>query len=38
MAIPMAAAGFSRSRQFWAAVATSIPQPIGALIAYLLVQ
>jgi ZIP family zinc transporter len=38
VAIPMAAAGFSRSRQFWAAVATSLPQPIGALIAYLLVR
>jgi zinc transporter, ZIP family len=38
VAIPMAAAGFSRSRQFWAAVATSSPQPIGALIAYVLVS
>ena len=38
VAIPMAVAGFSRSRQFWAAVATSAPQPIGALIAYLLVS
>ncbi len=38
VAIPMAAAGFSRTRQFWAAVATSVPQPIGALIAYLLVR
>lgn len=37
IAIPMAAAGFSRTKQFWAAVATSVPQPIGALIAYLLV-
>lgn len=37
IAIPMAAAGFSRAKQFWAAVATSVPQPIGALIAYLLV-
>jgi ZIP family zinc transporter len=25
-------------KQFWAAVATSIPQPIGAVIAYLLVD
>lgn len=38
VAIPMAEAGFSRARMFWAAVATSIPQPIGALIAYLLVE
>ena len=36
VAIPMAAAGFSRSRQFWAAVATSAPQPVGAVVAYLL--
>lgn len=38
IAIPMAAAGFSRSRQFWTAVATSAPQPFGAVIAYLLVE
>jgi ZIP family zinc transporter len=38
VAIPLAAAGFSRSRQFWAAVATSAPQPFGAAIAYLLVE
>lgn len=38
VAIPMAAAGFSRSRQFWAAVATSAPQPVGALVAFLLVE
>jgi len=38
VAIPMDAAGFSRSRQFWAAVATSAPQPVGALIAYGLVE
>jgi ZIP family zinc transporter len=38
VAIPMAAAGFSRSRQFWAAVGTSLPQPVGALVAYLLVE
>ena len=38
VAIPMAAAGYSRSRQFWAAVATSAPQPLGAAIAYLLVE
>jgi len=38
VAIPMAAAGISRGRQFWAAVATSAPQPFGAAIAYLLVE
>ncbi|HEU5142144.1 MAG TPA: ZIP family metal transporter [Solirubrobacterales bacterium] len=38
VAIPMASAGFGRSRQFWAAVATSAPQPVGALVAYLLVE
>jgi ZIP family zinc transporter len=38
VAIPLAAAGFSRSRQFWGAVATSAPQPVGAAIAYLLVE
>jgi len=37
-AIPMAAAGFSRGQQFWAAVATSAPQPVGALVAFLLVE
>jgi zinc transporter, ZIP family len=34
VAIPMAEAGFPPRRQFWAAVATSAPQPVGALIAY----
>ena len=38
VAIPMAEAGFSRSQQFWAAVGTSAPQPIGALLAYALVE
>lgn len=38
VAIPMASAGFGRARQFWAAVATSLPQPIGALVAYVLVE
>jgi zinc transporter, ZIP family len=38
VAIPMAEAGYSRTRQFWAAVATSAPQPVGAAIAYLLVE
>lgn len=38
VAIPMRAAGFGARRQFWAAVATSAPQPIGAVIAYLAVE
>jgi ZIP family zinc transporter len=38
VAIPMAEAGFGRGRQFWAAVATSAPQPVGAVVAYGLVQ
>jgi ZIP family zinc transporter len=38
VAIPLAAAGFSRRRQFWAAVATSAPQPVGAVAAYLVVE
>jgi ZIP family zinc transporter len=38
VAIPMAAAGYSPARQFWAAVGTSIPQPVGAVIAYLAVE
>lgn len=38
VAIPMEAAGFSRAQQFWAAVATSAPQPLAALIAYALVE
>jgi ZIP family zinc transporter len=38
VAIPMAEAGFGRSRQFWAAVATSAPQPVGALLAFLAVE
>ena len=37
-AIPMEAAGFSPRQQFWAAVLTSAPQPVGALLAYVLVQ
>ncbi|NLT05965.1 MAG: ZIP family metal transporter [Solirubrobacterales bacterium] len=37
VAIPMDAAGIGRARQFWAAVATSVPQPVGAAVAYLLV-
>jgi zinc transporter, ZIP family len=38
VAIPMAAAGYSPVRQFWAAVLTSVPQPIGAIVAFLLVE
>ena len=38
IAIPMSQAGYGFARQFWAAVATSIPQPIGAVVAYLLVE
>jgi ZIP family zinc transporter len=38
VAIPMAHDGQSTGRQFWAAVATSAPQPAGAAIAYLLVE
>lgn len=37
VAIPMERAGFGRGRQFWAAVATSAPQPVGALAAFLAV-
>jgi len=38
VAIPMAAAGFGRGAQFWTAVLTSVPQPVGALLAYFLVE
>jgi zinc transporter, ZIP family len=38
VAIPMQEAGFGPARQFWAAVGTSAPQPLGALIAYLAVE
>lgn len=38
VAIPMASAGFGRSQQWWAAVLTSAPQPVGAVIAYLAVE
>ena len=38
VAIPMAEAGFSRSSQFWAAVLTSAPQPVGAVLAFLIVE
>jgi ZIP family zinc transporter len=38
VAIPMASAGFSRASQFWAAVLTSAPQPVGAVLAFLVVE
>jgi zinc transporter, ZIP family len=38
VAIPMASAGFGRAQQFWAAVLTSAPQPLGAVVAYLAVE
>ena len=38
VAIPMEAAGFGRAQQFGAAVLTSAPQPLGAVIAYLAVE
>lgn len=38
VAIPMVKAGFGKLAQFWAAVLTSVPQPIGAPLAYLLVD
>ncbi len=38
VAIPMEAAGFGPGQQFWAAVLTSAPQPVGALVAYLAVD
>ena len=37
-AIPMAQAGYSKARQFWAAVGTSAPQPVGAVLAFVLVE
>ena len=37
-AIPMRDAGFSPAQQFWAAVATSAPQPVGAVAAFVLVE
>jgi ZIP family zinc transporter len=38
VAIPMQEAGYSHSRQFWTAVATSAPQPVGALLAFFAVE
>ena len=38
VAIPMDGAGFGHRQQFWAAVSTSAPQPVAALVAYVLVE
>ena len=38
VAIPMNEAGFSPGQQFWAAVATSAPQPVTAVAAFALVD
>jgi ZIP family zinc transporter len=38
VAIPMESAGFGKRQQFWAAVGTSAPQPVGALVAFALVE
>lgn len=38
VALPMESAGFGRLSQFWAAVLTSAPQPIGAVGAFLVVE
>jgi ZIP family zinc transporter len=37
-ALPLAAAGAGPGRQVAAAVGTSLPQPVGAVIAYMLVE
>jgi len=38
VAVPMQEAGFGPARQFWTAVLTSAPQPLGAVVAYLAVE
>ena len=38
VAIPMAGAGFTRAQMFWAAVGTSVLQPVGAVVAFLMVE
>jgi ZIP family zinc transporter len=38
VAMPMESEGFSTARQFWAAVLTSVPQPFGAVVAYVAVE
>ena len=34
----MDVAGFGARSQFWAAVGTSVPQPVGAVVAFVLVE
>ena len=38
IALPMQDAGFGAWRQFWVATATSLPQPVGAVVAWLAVE
>jgi ZIP family zinc transporter len=38
IALPMQDAGFGPWRQFWIATATSLPQPVGAVLAWLAVE
>jgi zinc transporter, ZIP family len=38
VAIPMESAGFAHRQQFWAAVLSSAPQPVGAVLAFLAVE
>ena len=38
VALAMDLAGFGRANQFWAAVLTSAPQPVGAVVAFLVVE
>ena len=38
VAIPMDSAGFGRSQQFWGAVLTSAPQPVGAVLAFIALE
>jgi zinc transporter, ZIP family len=38
IALPMQEAGFGPWRQFWVATATSLPQPVGAVVAWLAVE
>src|SRR3954471_21967841 len=37
-AIPMQQAGFTRAQRFWRAVLPSAPQPVGAVVSFLLVE
>jgi ZIP family zinc transporter len=38
VSIPMETAGFAPAQQFWGAVLTSLPQPVGAVVAFVLVE